>query len=125
MKLLSVATLFFLIACTPSQKKDQVLAPGDFQRQLQKTPGAVLVDVRRPDELTSGKIAGARNIVFGTATFEHDMLQLEKSPIFVYCAGGVRSAKAASLLREQGYQVYELEGGLKNWTAEGLPLVKP
>jgi thioredoxin 1 len=124
MKLFFAPILFLLLACSPTQKKEPVLAPREFQKQLAATPNAVLVDVRRPEELAGGKIEGARNIVFGSDRFEQDILTLEKQPIFVYCAGGVRSAKAAALLRKNGYEVVELEGGFNEWVASGLPVAK-
>lgn len=125
MKHLLAIFLILLVSCETGRQQPYVLAPAEFQHQLQTTTDAVLVDVRRPDELAAGQIAGARNVVFGSATFEQDILQLEKKPVFIYCAAGVRSAKAAVLLRENGYVVYELEGGLQNWVASGLPVTTP
>jgi rhodanese-related sulfurtransferase len=41
----------------------------------------------------------------------------------VYCGSGIRSAKAAAILKEKGYdQVYELDGGIKAWKEAGLPV---
>jgi phage shock protein E len=70
-------------------------------------------------------LAGAQNVAFGSADFEQQIVTLDKKPIFIYCASGIRSGKAARFLRTQGYEVYELEGGLRNWTAAGLPVVTP
>jgi rhodanese-related sulfurtransferase len=125
MKYLVAISLLVLVACETGRQKNNVLPPAAFQHQLETTPDALLVDVRRPDELATGRIAGARNIVFGSPSFEQDILQLEKKPIFIYCAAGVRSAKAAALLRDHGYEVYELEGGLQNWVGVGLPVSNP
>jgi rhodanese-related sulfurtransferase len=41
----------------------------------------------------------------------------------VYCGSGIRSAKAAKILKEKGYdEVYECAGGLKAWKAADLPV---
>jgi rhodanese-related sulfurtransferase len=109
-------------ACGAPENKNAVLAPADFQRQLASTTDAILVDVRRPQELAAGMLPGARNFVFGSPDFEQQIVTLEKKPIYIYCASGIRSGKAAKFLRAQGYEVFELEGGLRNWTAAGLPL---
>ena len=43
--------------------------------------------------------------------------------LFVYCAAGKRSAKAAEILKEKGFkEVYQLKGGLDAWKAAKLPL---
>jgi rhodanese-related sulfurtransferase len=43
--------------------------------------------------------------------------------VLVYCAGGYRSAIAASLLRRHGIrQVDEIAGGIAAWEAGGLPV---
>ena len=115
----------FVFACGPKKNSNYVLEPNRFEQQLQSTAHAVLVDVRKPDELAAGQIAGARNVVYGSPTFEEDILQLEKKPVFIYCAAGVRSGKAARFLRDHGYEVYELEGGLNRWMSAGLPVVTP
>ena len=45
-------------------------------------------------------------------------------PVIVHCAGGYRSAIAASLLQCHGFTgVSELAGGLAAWETAGLPLV--
>jgi glyoxylase-like metal-dependent hydrolase (beta-lactamase superfamily II)/rhodanese-related sulfurtransferase len=44
-------------------------------------------------------------------------LHLDKSiPVVTICAEGKTSRLAAELLRQQGYQVFSLQGGMKNWT---------
>ena len=43
-------------------------------------------------------------------------LNLDKSnPIVTVCAGGKTSMKAAEILKQQGFDVYSLEGGMKAW----------
>ena len=63
----------------------------------------------------------ATNIVFDE-NFANKLGSLEQKPIFVYCAAGGRSAKAANILRQKGYSVFELDGGIRAWKDAGLPI---
>lgn len=92
---------------------------------MQATPAAILLDVRTPQEIAGGQIAGARNLVFGAPGFDQEVLKIGKLPVFVYCAGGGRSGKVARLLQKHGYEVYDLQGGFANWKTQGLPVAAP
>lgn len=86
-----------------------------------------LIDVRTPQEVSAGQIAGARNIDYSSRDFMTELGKLDREkPVAVYCAVGGRSARAAQALKELGFrQIYDLEGGIRNWSAQGLPVVKP
>ena len=110
-----------LIACG-EKKSDAVLAAQDFDAKYKAPENAIILDVRTPEEVAGGKIAQAENIVWDDS-FADKLSTLEHKPIFVYCGSGIRSAKAAAVLREKGYaDVYELDGGIKAWKAEGMPI---
>lgn len=84
----------------------------------------VCLDVRTACEYEEdGHIDGAVNIpLHGILT--QGCGAARTTPILCVCAGGVRSASAALLLRDAGYtQVYELAGGYTAWVAAGLPVV--
>ena len=76
--------------------------------------GALLLDVRTAAEFRSGAIPGAKNIpvqALAARTGELD----PKRPVVVYCASGVRSGSAASLLKRRGFaEVYDL-GPAAEW----------
>lgn len=118
--------LFFLFAlvafsCTKPDTT-QVLSPEQFAQQIQETADAIVLDVRTEAELSSGVIDNSINIVYDAA-FADKLSELPSKPIFVYCASGKRSAKAAKILRDKGYApVYELEGGFNNWTDKNMPI---
>lgn len=98
------------------------MSPVDFDTQYKATKGAILLDVRTVEEVNAGALAGAINIVYDEA-FAEKLGNLEHKPIFVYCGSGIRSAKAAAILKEKGYDsVYEMDGGMKAWKAAGLPV---
>ena len=77
---------------------------------------AVIIDVRTGSEFASGYIDGAINIpVDNISSIDYP----KETVIIVYCASGMRSAKAAETLIDLGYtNVYNLDGGLINWGAE-------
>ena len=83
--------------------------------------GAVVLDVREPDEYDQGALAGAIHIPRGHLEAQVEGRILDKNaPVVVYCAGGVRSAFAARTLGELGYtDVFSMAGGFGRWKDEG------
>ena len=79
--------------------------------------GAVLLDVRRPDEFTAGHLPGAVNIDVTSPDFARRVAALDKTKAtYVYCRSGARSATAASQLTKAGFgQVSNLLGGVLDW----------
>ena len=85
-----------------------------------------LLDVRTPEEFSEGHIAGAKLVDVNDSTFvEQAEAILDKlRPVAVYCRSGRRSARAASLLANKGYNVTNLDGGVLAWQDAGKVLVK-
>jgi len=83
--------------------------------------GALILDVREPDEYEQGAIPGAVHIPRGHLEAQVEGRLLDKAaPVVVYCAGGVRSAFAAHTLQELGYDdVVSMAGGFGKWKDEG------
>lgn len=110
----------FMVACNQAPK-ESILSPSEFETNYKATADAILLDVRTTEEVANGKIMEPKNIVYDD-TFATKLDSLPHQPLFVYCGSGIRSAKAAAILREKGYEVFELEGGIKNWKAAGKPI---
>ncbi len=89
--------------------------------------GAILVDVREPDETAQGIVPGSVQIVRGNLEAQVEARLPDKSaPLVVMCAGGVRSAFATKTLEALGYQnVTSMDGGFNRWKDEGRPWVTP
>src|SRR6188474_2070586 len=89
--------------------------------------GALILDVREPDEYEQGAIPGAVHIPRGHLESQIEGRLTDKTkPVVVYCAGGVRSAFAARTLQELGYeQVVSMDGGFGRWKDEGRPWKTP
>ena len=93
--------------------------------QILNRKAAVIVDVREPKEFMSGHIARAINIPLGeVATRSQELKKYKEKPIIVCCASGARSARAAAMLRKEGFaDVRNLTGGLSAWRGANLPTV--
>ncbi|HEX7420452.1 MAG TPA: MBL fold metallo-hydrolase [Thermoanaerobaculia bacterium] len=81
-----------------------------------------VLDVRRPDEFATAHVPRARNIPLNE--LPRRMSEIERDePIAVICAGGYRSALAASILaRNRFADVTNVVGGTSGWMAEKLPV---
>lgn len=80
-----------------------------------------LLDVRTEEEYRAGHIQGAQ--WFPRGKLEYYIQERIKDPdskIVLYCRTGGRSALATLTLKDMGYtNVVDLEGGFKEWVAEG------
>lgn len=94
----------------------QNLKPTEFATGLRQ-PGAVLLDVRRPDEFAAGHLPDAINLDVTAPDFARRVATLDPTrPTYVYCRSGVRSATAAGQLVAAGFpQVANLLGGVLDW----------
>ena len=80
----------------------------------------VLMDVRTPEEIAKGKIAGALELDYYASNFQEEITKLDKSKTYlVYCRSGNRSGKTCKLMAEQGFtKLYNLAGGYNAWPRE-------
>jgi rhodanese-related sulfurtransferase len=83
-------------------------------------PDFIILDVRTTEEFAGGFIDGAQNIDIKSPDFEMMIDKLDKTRTYlVYCRKGGRSAKAAELMNQKGFEkVYNLLGGITKWTEE-------
>jgi rhodanese-related sulfurtransferase len=83
--------------------------------------GAVLVDVREPDEWVAGHIEGALHVPLGELSAR--LAELPEGDVVVVCRSGARSARATAFLIGNGLPAVNLEGGMQAWAAAGRPMV--
>ena len=84
---------------------------------LTKKDDVVLVDVRRPDELTGelGHIPGVMHVVLDELPQRLDEIPKDQTVVFV-CRSGGRSGQASAFALENGFQdVYNMQGGMIRW----------
>ncbi|MBX3314183.1 MAG: molybdopterin-synthase adenylyltransferase MoeB [Actinobacteria bacterium] len=114
-----MATFRDLLASTKSQIREVTAAEAD---ELRTAPGAVVLDVREPEEYEQGALPAALHIPRGTLETNIEMKVPDHSvPVVIYCASGIRSAFAAKTLTELGYtDVVSVIGGFNQWKDDGL-----
>ena len=71
-----------------------------------KASGAIIVDVRTPEEFRSGHFKGAENIPLDKIRKEIPLLQKKKKVVILYCRSGSRSGMAKNMLRAAGIEAY-------------------
>ncbi len=59
------------------------------------------------------------------STLPEHLDELPGQPIYVLCHSGARSARVVEFLEQQGYDAVNIEGGIIEWEAVGLPVVRP
>lgn len=64
--------------------------------------GAVIIDVRTQGEFRRGNINGSKNIPVDDIGSNVKKIEAMKKPIVLCCASGMRSARAASILKANG-----------------------
>ncbi len=74
--------------------------------------GAVLLDVRTPQEYHEGHIPGSINIPLQSLSTADQIPAGKDAPLFVYCYSGSRSAQAVRLLTGMGYTNIKNIGGI-------------
>jgi phage shock protein E len=76
--------------------------------------GALIVDVRTPEEFASGHYENAVNIPLVELESKIDLFGDKDNKIVVYCRVGNRSGKAEDILKKNGYKNVVNGGGLKD-----------
>jgi molybdopterin/thiamine biosynthesis adenylyltransferase/rhodanese-related sulfurtransferase len=89
--------------------------------------GAVLVDVREPDEVASGSPLGAVRLGRGFLEQKIETVAPDVNrPVLLICESGSRSLFAAGDLARLGYRkVSSVAGGFNRWKESGLPIEHP
>ena len=83
---------------------------------LANTPGAVLVDVRTPEEYRSGHIKGSISVPLDRLEEEiRKAVPGRDTPLYLYCRSGARSGRAVAVLRYMGYSSLVNLGGVMSW----------
>lgn len=94
--------------------------------QLMNRDKAVVIDVCEPAEFAAGHIAGAKNIPLAELEAKLGAAVKNKAlPVILVCQSGARSGRALAAAKKLGFEnAQSLGGGLKAWSAAGLPVEK-
>jgi rhodanese-related sulfurtransferase len=85
--------------------------------------GAVVIDVREPDEYLAGHVPGADLVPLSRLTSYVPRLP-RGVPVYVICASGNRSLAAADFLVRDGVDAWSVAGGTGAWMRAGRPVVR-
>jgi rhodanese-related sulfurtransferase len=110
----------------PSQEGAiQIVAPTDVNDMLRSDGQRIIIDVRTPEEFAEGHIEGAELIDFYRQDFADELAKLDPDqPYVIYCRSGNRSGQTGEIMAGLGFtDVVDVEGGIVNWQANGLPTV--
>ncbi|WP_408005321.1 rhodanese-like domain-containing protein [Pseudalkalibacillus berkeleyi] len=101
-----------LIAGLYQRRNLKTLTEEEFRSGYRK---AQLIDVRETKEYENGHILGARNIPLSQLRMRHKEIRQDQ-PVYLYCESGMRTVRAAAVLRKKGVKdLYNLKGGFKKW----------
>jgi rhodanese-related sulfurtransferase len=123
----AITVAVFLWSCKEQNQSVIEMVTADEMVDLIDQLDYKLLDVRTPDEYKSGTIAGAYNMDYLSEAFNIQIKTLDPTePIVVFCKSGKRSSACAEFLEKQGFvKIYNLKGGITQWTNLGLPIVLP
>jgi len=97
------------------------VTPADLASQIATNHPPIILDVRSPEEFSSGHVPGAINVAH--TAIESNMNQLSAhrdQDIVVYCVSGKRAGIALQWLKSHGFsRLWHLEGDYSGWVKEG------
>lgn len=105
-KTIHMGFLSMLLGMGPTQSVD-------FKELVQKK-GAIIVDVRTPEEFKSGHINKSINIPLNVIANKAEELKKKNKPIILVCRSGARSGSALGILKSKGISEVYNGGG---WTS--------
>ena len=111
----------------PAFALDQVpeVDANTLSKWISETKDLVLIDVGTPGDFAEGHIPGSISVPL-SASFKERSKNLSKGKTYILiCPTGSRSATAAKLMMEQGFEkVYNLKGGITDWLRNGFKVAK-
>jgi rhodanese-related sulfurtransferase len=96
------------------------ITPEEAVRRVEE--GAVLLDVREPDEWEAGHAPQAMHVPLASLAANVGTLD-QTVPVVAVCRVGGRSERAAAVLAQRGFDAVNLGGGMQAWAKAGLPVV--
>lgn len=85
--------------------------------------GGVLLDVREDEEWEAGHAPEATHVPLTELESRIEEVPRDKD-VVVTCRSGARSSRVVSALEGAGFSLHNLDGGMKDWVASGLPVVR-
>jgi rhodanese-related sulfurtransferase len=121
------AFLFLLVAFVINEGKlgGAAITPTNLVNLVNREE-AVLVDIRDTKEYSAGHIAGAVSMPVSSIDARIGELESYKEkPVVLVCKMGQHASATGRKLKALGFEnVRRLSGGMAEWTASSLPMVK-
>ena len=114
----------FLAIAHDAKKNVKETSVLDVKSRLDKGEKLLLIDVREESEFATDHIPGAIHLSKGVIERDIELAVPDlATEIILYCGGGFRSALSAENLARMGYSnVISMDGGIRVWRENGLPL---
>lgn len=115
--ILGLIGICILFSCANSNENVKTITVDDLKLKILEDKNIQILDVRTSSETSDGVIFNAIQVNLISNSFETrsiDVLNKDK-PVYVYCRSGRRSKIAASILADNGYDVYNVKGGYVAW----------
>ena len=87
-------------------------------QEYKNATGAVLLDVRTPQEYREGHIPGSQNVPLQQLDKVEEVTENKDTVLYVYCRSGARSRQAVSLLKHMGYTNVHNIGGIAAYSGK-------
>jgi len=107
-----------------NERSARYVVVNDLERLLCEDSAVMLVDARTAEEFDEGHVPGAVNVPIADLTeFAESRDKTNDGLVVTMCGSTGRGEKAAEVLCSHGVEnVLVLQGGLKAWRKEGLPV---
>ena len=94
--------------------------------QMINRQNALLLDLRDSKQFSDGRVPNAVNIPLKElGSRGQDLAKFKGRPVIAYCERGNQSRSATTALAKLGFtDVFTLDGGLRAWSAAGMPVEK-
>lgn len=119
-----LAVLLYAFALSERYKAGTPASVHEVTRLI-NVDGAKVLDVRDRSEYSAGHIVDAVHIPHGeVAERVGELAPYKDKPLIVADKLGQHAGPVGRLLKQQGFQVRRLQGGMSEWANQNLPLVK-
>ena len=119
--------MFLLVAFVINEGKQggAAITPTNLVNLVNRE-GAMLLDIRDTKDYSSGHIAGAVSMPVSSIDARIGELESHKDkPVVLVCKMGQHASATGRKLKALGFEnVRRLSGGMSEWTASSLPVVK-
>jgi rhodanese-related sulfurtransferase len=127
--LVGIAVLALIIVVTNESRLRATAFAAITAHELVKLmdQGALVLDIRKPEEFAKGHVKGARQLPSDQIlTASDNFKKFKEKPVVVIDDSGSLAAAAVRQLQHQGFtKAFSLRGGFAGWRSENLPVSKP